>query len=98
MQEAEKGIDAEIEKLKSNLVSDNELRKVKNKVISAHMFSELNVLNKAMNLATSELIGDANLVNKQIDLYEAVTSDKIMTIAQDVFEIENSNTLYYHAK
>ena len=98
MQEAEKGIDAEIEKLKANLVSDNELRKVKNKVISAHMFSELNVLNKAMNLATSELIGDANLVNKQIDLYEAVTSDKIMTIAQDIFRKENSNTLYYHAK
>ena len=98
MQKAESGIDAEIEKLKANLVSDNELRKVKNKVISAHMFSELNVLNKAMNLATSELIGDANLVNKQIDLYEAVTSDKILTIAQDVFRKENSNTLYYHAK
>ena len=98
MQEAEKGIDAEIEKLKANMVSDNELRKVKNKVISAHMFSELNVLNKAMNLATSELIGDANLVNKQIDLYEAVTSDKIMTIAQGIFRNENSNTLYYHAK
>ena len=98
MQEAEKGIDAEIEKLKANLVSDNELRKVKNKVISAHMFSELNVLNKAMNLATSELIGDANLVNKQIDLYEAVTSDKIMTIARGIFRKENSNTLYYHAK
>ena len=98
MQQAEKGIDTEIEKLKINMVSDNELRKVKNKVISAHMFSELNVLNKAMNLATSELIGDANLVNKQIDLYEAVTSDKIMTIARGIFRKENSNTLYYHAK
>ena len=98
MQKAENGIDAEIEKLKINKISDNELRKVKNKVISAHMFSELNVLNKAMNLATSELIGDANLVNKQIDLYEAVTSDKILNIAQDIFRKENSNTLYYYAK
>ena len=80
------------------MLSSDELRKVKNKVISAHMISELNVLNKAMNLATSELIGAANLVNKQIDLYEAVTSDKIMTIAQDIFRNENSNTLYYHAK
>ena len=85
-------------KLKMNKISDTELRKVKNKVISVHMFSELNVLNKAMNLATSELMGDANLVNKQIDLYEAVTSDKILTIAQDIFRKENSNTLYYHAK
>ena len=98
MQQAEKGIDTEIEKLKTNMVSDSELRKVKNKVISAHMFSELNVLNKAMNLATSELIGDANLVNKQIALYEAVTKDEIQTIAQGVFRKENSNTIYYHAK
>lgn len=98
MQDAEKGIDDEIEKLKVNFVSNNELRKAKNKVISAHMFSELNVLNKAINLATSELIGDANLVNKQIDLYESVTVDKIMTIAQEIFRKENSNTLYYHAK
>ena len=98
MQQAEKGIDTEIEKLKTNMVSDSELRKVKNKVISAHMFSELNVLNKAMNLATSELIGDANLVNKQITLYETVTKDEIQTIAQAVFRKENSNTIYYHAK
>jgi len=84
--------------LKTILVSDEELTKVKNKVVSAHMFSELNVLNKAMNLATSELIGDANLVNKQLDLYDAVNSQQIMKIANDIFRQENSNTLYYHAK
>lgn len=98
MEQAEAGIDSEIEKLKTQLVVDNELRKVKNKVESAHMFSELNVLNKAMNLATSELMGDANLANKQIEFYEAVTAEKIQTIAKDIFRKENSNTLYYHAK
>ena len=98
MEQAEAGIDAEIEKLRTELVADNELRKVKNKVKSAHMFSEINVLNKAMNIATSELMGDANLVNRQIDLYEAVTAKKIQTIAQDIFRNANSNTLYYHAK
>ena len=98
MQEAENGINAEIDRLKANMVSDDELRKVKNKVISAHMFSELNVLNKAMNLATSELMGDANLVNRQIEFYEAVTKDTIQNIAQDIFRTENSSTLYYHTK
>lgn len=98
MQEAENGINAEIDRLKANMVSDDELRKVKNKVISAHMFSELNVLNKAMNLATSELMGDANLVNRQIEFYEAVTKDTIQNIAQDIFRTENSSTLYYHSK
>ena len=98
MQQAEAGIDMEIEKLRTELVGDNELRKVKNKVESAHMFSELNVLNKALNLATSELMGDVNLTNKQIELYEAVTAEKIRSIARDIFRKENSNTLYYHAK
>ena len=68
MMQAEAGIDAELEKLKSVLVEENELRKVKNKVISAQLFSELNVLNKAMSLATSELMGDLNLVNNEIAL------------------------------
>jgi len=98
MEDAEAGIDAEIGKLKLFLVDEKELRKVKNKAISAHKFSELNVLNKAINLATSELMGDASLVNKQIDLYEGVTASKIKDVAQDVFRKANSNTLYYHAK
>lgn len=98
MKDAEAGIDAEIEKLSSVLVGEKELRKVKNKAISAHKFSELNVLNKAINLATSELMGDAELVNQQIERYEEVTSDKIKAVAQSVFRKANSNTLYYHAK
>jgi zinc protease len=98
MEQAEAGINEETEKLKTVLVSQDELTKVKNKVISAHLFSELNVLNKAINLATSELIGDANLVNMQLDLYDAVKPQQIMEIAKDIFRQENSNTLYYHAK
>lgn len=98
MKDAEAGIDAEIKKLSSVLVGEKELRKVKNKAISAHKFSELNVLNKAINLATSELMGDAELVNQQIERYEEVTSDKIKAVAQSVFRKSNSNTLYYHAK
>jgi len=98
MMQAEAGIDAELEKLKSVLVEENELRKVKNKVISAQLFSELNVLNKAMSLATSELMGDLNLVNNEIALYEEVKASEMQNIAIDIFRKENSNTLYYKAK
>jgi len=98
MIQAESGIDSELEKLKSVLVEENELRKVKNKVLSAHLFSELNVLNKAMSLATSELMGDANLVNNEIAFYESVTAVEMQNVAIDIFRDENSNTLYYKAK
>jgi zinc protease len=98
MEQAEDGIDSELDKLKSELVEENELRKVKNKVISAHLFSELNVLNKAMSLATSELMGDVNLVNNEIAFYEEVQASEMQNIATDIFRDENSNTLYYKAK
>ena len=98
MIQAESGIDSELEKLKSVLVEENELRKVKNKVLSAHLFSELSVLNKAMSLATSELMGDANLVNNEIAFYESVTAVEMQNVAIDIFRDENSNTLYYKAK
>ena len=98
MEDAEAGIQSEIDKLCGTLVHENELQKVKNKAIAAHKFSELNVLNKAINLATSELIGDAHLANKQIEFYEAVTAHKIKSVAEEIFRVSNSNTLYYHAK
>jgi len=98
MELAEDGIDSELEKLKSVLVEENELRKVKNKVISAHLFSEMNVLNKAMSLATSELMGDVNLVNNEIAFYEEVKASEMQNIATEIFREENSNTLYYKAK
>ena len=98
MEDAEAGIQSEIDRLCRTLVHENELQKVKNKAIAAHKFSELNVLNKAINLATSELIGDAHLANKQIEFYEAVTAHKIKSVAEEIFRASNSNTLYYHAK
>jgi predicted Zn-dependent peptidase len=98
MEDADAGIQSEIDKLCGTLVHENELQKVKNKAIAAHKFSELNVLNKAINLATSELIGDAHLANKQIEFYEAVTAHKIKSVAEEIFRVSNSNTLYYHAK
>jgi predicted Zn-dependent peptidase len=98
IEEADKGIQNQIDALKNELVSDRELRKVKNKVISSHLFSQVNILNKAMNLATSELLGNANLCNQQLALYESVSIDDIKKVAREIFREENSNTLYYKAK
>ena len=98
MEDADKGIQSQIDVLRNELVSDRELRKVKNKVISSHLFSEVNILNKAMNLANSELLGDANLCNHQIAFYESVSAEDIKKVAKEIFREENSNTLYYKAK
>lgn len=96
--EAEKAIDSEIEKLKKGMVPARELEKVKNKIESTLLFSEMNVLNKAMNLAMFELLGDASLVNKEVEKYLAVTPQKIRDIANGIFNENNSSVLYYRAE
>jgi zinc protease len=95
---AEAAIWRELELLKAQLVSDDEITKVKNKTESIMVFAELNLLDKAMNLAYYELLGDANLLNAEIDKYLAVTPGKIQAAAQDTFHPEKCSTLYYLIK
>lgn len=97
MEEAEKGIDEQIEQLQSKLVAVDELRKVQNKIESSLIFSEVNILNKAMNLAFSELLGDASLINEEAKKYLAVTPEQLKIKANDIFRKENCSSLYYHA-
>lgn len=98
MEEAEKGIDEELEKMKTQLVTVDELQKVKNKMEASHVFGEIEVLNKAANLAVSELLGDANMVNDEVSKYLAVTAEQIKAEANKIFRKENCSTLYYKAK
>ena len=76
-------------------IAYNELIKVKNKAESTLVFSEMSILNKAMNLAYCELLGDANMVNQVSDKYLAVTKEQIQTLANIYFTEKNSCTLYY---
>jgi len=98
MEDAEKGIAHEIEKIKTELVSDIELQKCKNKVESTLTFSETDVLTKATNLAISELLGDADLINQEIEKYSKVTAEKIKQTANNILNENNCSTLYYLAK
>ena len=97
-EQAEKGIIDEIEKIKANNVSKNELIKVKNKIESTRAFGETSVLNKAMNLAIEELLGDANEVNNEIEHYQNVTSNDIQRIAKEILNESNCSTLIYAKK
>ncbi len=98
MEEADAAIQKEIEKIKQELVSDDELTKVKNKMEASHVFGEVEVLNKATNLAVSELLGNANLINEEIQHYLDVTADEIKQQANRIFKKENCSTLYYKSK
>lgn len=98
MEEAEKGILEELEKIKTQAVEEEELQKCKNKIESSVTFSETDVLTKATNLAISELLGDASLINQEIEKYGAVTIEKIKSTAGRLLDENNCSTLYYLAK
>jgi zinc protease len=95
MEDAEQAIFEELEKIKTQLVDESELQKCKNKVESSVTFSETDVLTKATNLAISELLGDASLINEEISKYAAVTREKIRAQASLVLDENNCSTLYY---
>ena len=97
METAEKAIWVELQKMVDSPVTANELTKVKNKSESIVVFAEMSLLDKAMNLAYYELLGDAAGLNAEIDKYLAITATQIQNAAKNTFTKEKSSTLYYLA-
>lgn len=97
MEHAESAIWEELNRISNELVSDAELTKVKNKMESTMIFSEMSLLDKAMNLAYFELLGDANELNVETQKYLNVSAEDIRDQAKHIFRKENSSTLYYLA-
>jgi zinc protease len=97
-EQAEAAIWEELEKIKTETIPADELTKVKNKTESTMIFSEMSLLDKAMNLAYFELLGDADGLNHEIDKFLAVTADQIKAEANKLFRKDNSSTLIYLAE
>jgi zinc protease len=96
--DAEAALWAEVEKLKAEEVPADELTKVQNKTESTMIFSEMSLLDKAMNLAYYELLGDAELLNNETEKFLAVTAAEIKAEANKLFRRDNSSTLIYLAE
>ena len=95
---AEKALLEELEKIKINRVSEVELQKVKNKTESMIAFEDISLMNRAGSLATYELLGDAELMNRELEHYQAVTADEILEQSQLIFTENNCSTLYYYSE
>lgn len=98
IEEAEKAVNEEVEKMKTRLVDEKELQKVINKTESTILFEDMSVQSRANSLAYYELLGDAQLMNDELQKYESVTAQELMDESIRIFDERNSNTLYYLAK
>lgn len=97
LEAAEAAIWGELEAIKTELLPERELQKLKNKAETALVFSEASALNKAINLAYYELMGDASIINREEALYEAVTAEDIRRVANAIFTPQNCSRLLYKA-
>ena len=95
MEDAEKAVEFELEKMKRELVSEQELQKVKNKTESMIAFEDMSVMSRATSLAYYEILGDAAWMNFELEKYGSVTTEDILQESRAIFRKENSNTLYY---
>lgn len=97
LEQAEKAIWKELEKMKTVPVSEQELEKVKNRYESEQIFNNINYLNVATNLAFFELTGKAEDINEEVGKYRAVTAEQIQATSARCFVPENCSILYYKA-
>ena len=98
LEEARVALENEIEQIKSVPVDARELEKVKNKFEANLIYGEISYQNKAQNLATLEILKDANLINTQMNIYREVSASDIQRVASQVFVPENCSVLYYRGK
>ncbi|MBL0268013.1 MAG: insulinase family protein [Ferruginibacter sp.] len=93
--EAEKAVEAELDKMKNELVSASELQKVKNKTESMIAFEDMSVMSRANSLAYYELLGDASWMNFELEKYASVSAEDILQECRNIFRETNSNTIHY---
>lgn len=98
MDDAAKAVDEEIEKIQSEKVSETELQKVKNKTESVIAFEDMGVMSRASSLAMYELLGNAEMMNTELQKYHEITAEDIQQHCKEVFRKDNSNTLFYYSK
>ena len=98
MEDAERAVEEELDKLKQHGIDDKELVKVKNRTEAVIAFEDMSLTNRAGSLAFYEVLGDASLMNKELARYQAVTAEDILQESRIIFDENNSNTLYYHSR
>ena len=95
IEDANAAVEEVIARLCADGVTDDELLKVRNQAEATLVFGEVELLNRAINLATAKLLGDADLVNTEADRIRAVTGAAVDAAAREVLRPDNATTLFY---
>ncbi|XZF16184.1 M16 family metallopeptidase [Chitinophagaceae bacterium MMS25-I14] len=98
-EELEKAMEEEIEKVKTTGVTDEEYKKLINQAETDFVSQNQKVLGVVTNLATYyTFLGNANLINTELERYTKVTKDDLKRVANKYFTKENRLVVYYLPK
>ncbi len=86
----------EVNKIQNGFVDKTLFEKLINTVETNLAISESSVLHKVMSLAYFEALGDADLINTEIDRYKQVTVDDLSQTLQEYINPGRCTTLEYH--
>ncbi len=85
-----------IDELLDSGVTEDELKKVKNQAESSMVFGEVELLQRAMNLAFHTLNGDTEEINREAGKVQAVRMSEILDAAKSCLRKTNCSALHYY--
>lgn len=95
----ETAMNAEIKRVQTEDISDEEFQKLRNQVENDFVSANSRVAGIAESLANYEMyFGDANLINTELERYLAVTKEDIKRVANKYFDLNKRVVLYYLPK
>ena len=97
--QVEDAMNAEFERVKTELISEKEFQKLRNQVESDFIQANSTVAGIAESLANYHMYyGDANLINTEIKKYLAVTREDIQNAAKKYYNKDNRVVVYFLQK
>lgn len=83
LDELAKIMDEEVDKLRTELISEREFQKLQNKFENRFVSSNSSIEGIASSLATyNVLYGNTDLINEEIEIYRSITREEIQEVAQ----------------
>lgn len=82
---------------KNTPVSQSELTKTQNKGTTNDEIELLGILPKAMKLGFGSLMGNANFINEEREIYNRLTCNDLNEVAKNYFNPHKTNYLFYNS-
>ncbi len=96
-EKAEEEVDKIINQFLSQGVKELDLEKAKNQALASHAFGDIDLLDRAMNLAYGFIINDLDRTNKELEIIKQISIDDINKMANTILIESNASTMFYKA-